>query len=367
MTRQMLLIPAVALTVSGCALTVSGNETFLDPPAYASLVKKAAVWQPTRIAEMNLRQGPAGDGAFGPLATVRCTFVDEKPSGVTPKFKCRLPDGDDLKVKYGRDNGEVYAEVAATRLLWALGFGADAMYAVRVECEGCPPALAEGDAGATIVAPGVMRFEYAAAERKMPGVELDGPNGPGWSWENLDRIGDDAGPDALAHRDALKLLAVMLQHTDSKRAQQRLMCLGTQRRGANAAECDRPFLLVSDLGKTFGKANALNRDTAGAVNLQEWSATPVWVGESGCTGNLSASFTGTLDNPKISEAGRQFLADLLTQLSDAQLHDLFEGARFPARAAGTPRTGDAGAWVAAFKDKVHQVLQRSCPTHEAQQ
>ena len=35
-------------------------------------------------------------------------------------------------------NGEVYAEVAATRLLWALGFGADRVYPVTVVCKGCP-------------------------------------------------------------------------------------------------------------------------------------------------------------------------------------------------------------------------------------
>ena len=37
--------------------------------------------------------------------------------------------------------------------------------------------------------------------------------------------------------------------------------------------------------------------------------------------------TGTLDKPVISEAGRAFLAGLLAQLSDAQLHDLFDVSR----------------------------------------
>jgi len=44
---------------------------------------------------------------------------------------------------------------------------------------------------------------------------------------------------------------------------------------------------------------------------------------------LPKSSTGTLDNPIIREEGRKFLADLLVQLTDVQLHDLFEAARFP--------------------------------------
>ena len=58
---------------------------------------------------------------------------------MTPKFHCEMPDGQVLKVKYGASNGELPAEVAGTRLLAALGFGADAMYVVgKVRCTGCP-------------------------------------------------------------------------------------------------------------------------------------------------------------------------------------------------------------------------------------
>jgi hypothetical protein len=52
-------------------------------------------------------------------------------SGATPKFNGQLTDGEIVKVKYGRSNAEIRAEVAATRLMSALGFDADAMYALR--------------------------------------------------------------------------------------------------------------------------------------------------------------------------------------------------------------------------------------------
>ena len=42
---------------------------------------------------------------------------------------------------------------------------------------------------------------------------------------------------------------------------------------------------------------------------------------------MSQSWTGTLGDPRITEGGRKFLADLLVQLTDRQLHDVFEVAR----------------------------------------
>ena len=42
-----------------------------------------------------------------------------------------------------------------------------------------------------------------------------------------------------------------------------------------------------------------------------------------CIGDLPKSLTGTLDNPKISEAGRRFLATQLAKLSDRQIRDIF--------------------------------------------
>lgn len=351
------------LVSSSCAMTAKPKaEDAVPASTYTALLERSEVWSSTRISEMNMRTGPAAKNGFAPAAIVRCKYKEEKMGGKTPKFTCELPDGDDIKVKYGRDNGEVYAEVAATRVLWALGFGADRMYPVTVECKGCPPELAKMDAGAKIEGK-VIRFDYAAIERKMDGAEIESEQGPGWSWQDLDAI-TPAAPHGRAHRDALKLLAVMLQHTDTKREQQRLVCLD---KGVDdddedeLAKCVKPFMLISDLGKTFGRANAFNADNPGAVNLRAWSETRVWVGKTGCTGNLHPSVTGTLDDPRISEAGRKFLADLLAQLTKEQLRDVFDVARFADRNAGADAQVDVQAWVNAFQDKVAQISGRTCP------
>ena len=119
-------------------------------------------------------------------------------------------------------------------------------------------------------------------------------------------------------------------------------------------------MMVQDLGLTFGRANLFNRNAVGSVNFEQWSEVPIWTEATGCVGNLAPSQSGSLDNPRIGEAGRKFLADLLVQLSDPQLHDLFEAARFPQRKAPGVRAATSDQWVEAFKKKRDQIVNRSC-------
>ena len=258
-------------------------------------------------------------------------------------------------MKFGGANGEVYAEVAATRLLWALGFGADRMYPVRVICRGCPPEF-----GGVAQADGSRLFDPAVIERKMPGD--DGPAPDGWSWQELETVDEKAGGASRAQRDALKLLAVFIQHTDTKPEQQRLICLDDGETGSEA--CAQPFLLLQDVGVTFGQANTFNANATGSMNFSAWSRTPIWKDATKCVGNLPKSFTGTLDNPVIGEAGRQLLGDLLDRLSDSQLQDLFEvsRAKLRLRSPTDPKSGIVSNddWVGAFKRKRDEINSRRC-------
>lgn len=102
----------------------------------------------------------------------------------------------------------------------------------------------------------------------------------------------------------------------------------------------------------------------GSVNFDQWSKTPIWKDDaSACVGHMAQSQTGTLRDPKISEAGRQFLADLLIQLTDQQLRDLFEVARVKDRSrrpnsAEPPVSVDE--WMAAFKHKREEIVTNRC-------
>jgi hypothetical protein len=373
-------VPVAFLVVT--LLSLLSPPPDVPPADRLDAIRRAQVWTETNVASFDFK---AGEGEFAPWSTVTCDHAEKKFSGTTPKFGCAITPGDILKIKYGEDNNEVYAGVAATRLLRALGFGVDTLYPVRVECRGCPAALRGAPAG-----PSVSAFPVAAIERKMKGKDLMSGGKEGWVWSELDLVDPAAGGAPRAQRDALKLMAVFLQHTDNKMEQQHLICLpapATTVPGDTApvatppvtappatttpastapAPCERPFMLMHDLGNTFGEANKFNRRTISGVHLEKWSSAPVWKDAGQCIGNLSKSFTGNLSNPKISEEGRKFLADLLVQLTDAQLHDLFTVAHFaqgPERMRAATGTADAtvAAWVDAFKKKRAEIVQAHCP------
>jgi len=358
--RLCLALCAVALPL-GYELTQrehgSGKE-YLKSADRIQVIRRAEVWQPTDVASMDLKAGPQ-KGAFAPGATVACDYVKEVFTGTSPKFGCALGKDDHVKVRYGVNNGEVYGGVAATRLLWALGFGADPIYPVHVVCRGCPKDLrGDGTAG-----PDETRFDVAGIERKMPGLEIESFEGPGWAWPELNLVNPTTGATQQTHRDALTLLAVLLQHSDNKTNQQRLICLGEHAEKHELAKCAEPFMMIHDVGQTFGRANLFNRSSIGSVNLEMWSHTPIWKDPKRCIGNLATAQTGTLNDPTISEAGRKFLADLLTKLSDAQLRDLFTVARFADKPVngGTGRT-TVDAWADAFKHKRDEINSVTYPS-----
>jgi hypothetical protein len=353
----------VAFTVcAGSAFTsnaLAADET-VSREVRLAILKHAQLWMPTDVASKDIKAGPQGRDAFAPESVVTCEYVDQKLSGNSPKFACRIGAADEVKVRYGATNGEVYAGVAATRLLWALGFGADRLYPVHIVCRNCPADLP----GGTPIDHAV-KFDVAAIERKMGGREINTPAGEGWAWPELDLVDETAGGAPRAHRDALKLMAGLLQHTDNKPEQQRLVCLDKEepKREGKPDVCAQPFLYIHDLGLTFGEAHWLNQQPVGSVNLERWARTPVWRDGERCVANVHASVTGSLEHPPISEEGRAFLAGLLRQLSDAQLRDLFEVARFSRRGVeegGHISNGTVAEWVAAFKKKRDEIAGRRC-------
>lgn len=346
------------LAVVFCAVPIHAAgqaNTRLDDSARQDFIRRAQVWTATDIPSIDMKAGPSGAGAFQPNQIVTCDYVEKKLSGSSPKFSCAVAKGDAVKVRYGADNEEVQGSTLATRLLWALGFEADRVYPVQVRCQGCPSdpwKKPERAAGERVFTPAII-------ERPPDGYELtDGQDKPGWKFSELDLVDETRGGAPRAQRDALKLLAVFMQHTDTKSEQQRLLCLPG---GLTAGgRCDKPFLMLHDVGLTFGRANTWNQAHKGGVNLGRWMTTPVWKDASACVGNLSKSMTGSLGDPRISEAGRLFLANLLVQLSDQQLTDLFTVAGVDRSRADEGGGASVAQWVAAFKQKREEIVRARC-------
>ena len=362
MRRRNSLTSSVAIVVAvsfGCSDQPAPSADRPRPPGSSATpdrshaFRRARVWNATNIEAINIRTGPAGGFPF--LASVPCDYTARRLSGHSLKFACDLGGGDVVKVKFDERNSEVYGEVAATRLLWALGFGADHMYPVRVRCRGCPASL-----GGTRTDTGETLFDPAAVEREMPGAEFK--DDPGWSWPELDLLDAGAGAASRAEIDALKLMAVLVQHTDTKVEQQRLLCLD-DRASRRPEDCRRPFLMINDLGLTFGRATLLNDNAVSGANFQSWSKMPIWKEATGCVGNLPRSLTGTLGDPRISEEGRRFLASLLVRLSTRQIRELFEVSRFDVRPPSVTAPHAAAPiddWVRVFSEKRDAIVQRRC-------
>ena len=164
-----------------------------------AILQRAKVWQAIDTRSLNLAVGPPLPSAQRIGAELTCTFVfPEKPlTGNTPKFRCEIRPDDVVKVKYGEKNGEVYAEIAASRLFWALGFKVDGMYPARVSCLGCPSdPFAASKADWHLGKPrdvGRHVFDPAAVERPLPGSAIETPGFDGWAWPELDQVNPRAG------------------------------------------------------------------------------------------------------------------------------------------------------------------------------
>jgi hypothetical protein len=335
------------------------------PPEHDDALRRAQVWTDPAgpIESASLAANP--DDRFRADQVVGCRFEPVKASGNSAKFDCALPDGEVVKIKYGRDNPEVFAEVIATRLLSALGFPSDRMYVVAaVECAGCPERPFEasqclGTQKGTIESC-IGKLDYAAVRRlpdavielPVPGRRIEARRLEGWGWKELDKVDPAAGGAPRAHVDALRLMAVFLAHWDNKPENQRLLCLGEK---DGNTTCARPLAMVQDVGATFGPNK---------LNLTGWRNAPIWADTATCTVSMRALPYGGSSFPdvRISEAGRHFLAERLGRLTRAQVHDLFTGARIERYEPIDEASRDVDRWVSVFMDKVAAIVDRpSCP------
>ena len=352
---------AVGVTAGHSQSPSPGRDlSHVTPEERTAYLRRAAIWQPTDIASKDLLAGPQGSGSLTFDQQVGCDYVAPvgPTSGATPKFECALAPDDVVKVKYGRKNGEVYAEVAATRLFWALGFGADRMYPVQVTCRNCP---IDPWYWATEKRVPEKTFEIAAIERRLPGKRIETKEDEGWKWPELDTVDEKAGGAPRAHRDALKLLMVLLQNSDTKPSNQRMQCLpdAVKTDGAGKETCASPLLYVQDLGYAFGEATLLDTKKN---DLQSWAEEPIWKDQAQCVGNLKKSLQGNLKDPTVSEAGRKFLSDLLAKLSDKQITDMFTAARVDRFHRHAERNPPISEWVRVFKKKRDEIAGAHCPS-----
>src|SRR5688500_18013343 len=111
---------------------LSADKRKVSDEERAAVITRAQVWQAPAV--------PVARSSFSApiIKTLSCKFKLTELGGTTPKFDCIVEDGQEIRIKYGK-GPEIPAEVAATRLLRALGFGADDVTLIeKLRCYGCP-------------------------------------------------------------------------------------------------------------------------------------------------------------------------------------------------------------------------------------
>ena len=122
--------------------------------------------------------------------------------------------------------------------------------------------------------------------------------------------------------------------------------------------------MIKDLGGSFGKATKLN---SSKMKLEDWDSAIMWKDATKCVADMPRSFTGSLEDPVISEAGRRFLAEQMLKLRDRQIRDLFLVSNVLKRgetidgAGGIKRRVTIDDWVRVFKRKRSEIVAARCP------
>jgi len=361
------------------ALKHQDGLAYVDSYTRANYIRRATLWQPVDLDRADARAGRQivdSKGASKVLpndSSVECRYVQEELGGTTKKFRCEFVRATDsnnkpvniklgkLKVRY--DSIKTFSDVITSRLAWILGFGSDIETPVRkVICYGCSRDPFHQKAPVQ----GQQTFTQASIETNLPGGEGiyaeetryskdEGKDTPAWHWDDLKYITD---PDRKAQSDGLKLFAVFLEHGDSKAIQNTLLCLTDF--DSNGI-CNDPFLYVKDFGSTLGSDGL----AVHPLNLKRWSTVSLWKDSERCIGDLHVNFANGpgLTDPEISEPGRKFLADLLSNLirHESKLRDIFDAAHIQ-EYDDHGRKYSADDWVRTFKARAAQIIDHpSCP------
>ena len=159
-------------------------------------------------------------------------------------------------------------------------------------------------------------------------------------------------PEQLRDREALKLLAVFINHLDNRKANQRLVCLD----GSSPQGCTgQTVMMIHDVGSTFGGGYKKEINDLSKVNFEDWSAKTIWDDPSTCTASVSAWGSQNMKTTRVSEEGRQFLLNLLKGFSYGtmgrmRVENLFSAVDIKDRGGHT-----AAEWTDVFLRKVKEI------------
>ena len=271
----------ILVTVALIALCVSASAQ-----EKSTVTGTPVLWEKVNIAERDLYWGPGGRELFPVMEGM--TFVGRQTGGNNLKFRLREKEGREWIVKAA---DESQPEVAATRLLWAIGYPTEVDYIV--------PKVSIQKWG---------NYKNVRFEARPDGVK----RGDRWSW-------DDNPFKTSVEFAGLRIMMAMLNNWDLKDENTVVLQKG-----------DKLYYAVSDLGSSFGKLAKHSETRSGrSVNKPEDYAGSTFI-KTVDGGMIHFNYTAARADLMrgINVQHGRWLADLLLQLSDKQITDAFRAANY---------------------------------------
>lgn len=294
---------ALVLSVCLCAFAQRAHEKAAQADATPIL------WQePSDIAARDLLLGPGGELMRPDLSSV--TFIEEQKGGHSTKFRVRDAQGRVWVAKLGK---EAQSEVAATRLLWAVGYFTDITYlAPRVEIQG--KGTFEN-----------VRFE--ARSKQIKRLEE-------WTWKQNPFSG-------TPEFQGLKVMMVLLGNWDIKDSNNRILLVQDEQTGDKQLR-----YIVSDLGSTFGKTSGLLMGTRSEPRDYLKAKFVVRVKGDRVEFNYGGKRGGLFHDITVAQVG--WIGDRLARLSERQIRDAFRAANYS--------EGDVSLLTKAVQARINELV-----------
>jgi hypothetical protein len=305
----------VLTTLVACAPTIRSTES--EPP---SPERMAQLWEDVDPDERGDLFDGVGGGRLRPDPAAIYEFLKKDSAGFSVSYDVRDPSGLEWSVKVG---DEAQSEVAASRLLWAMGYRQPPVYFLpewRFRHEG------------RVVREGAGRFRP-----KLPWLE----NLDIWSWHRNPFVGTQSYRGLLA-------LMMIINSTDLKNNNN---VIYERREDGRMAE---RWYVVRDLGATFGTTGILNPRRNDIDEFEQHG----FIDKVDADGRVEFEYRGRHKEllKDLTAADVHWICGRLAQLNDAQWSDIF-------RAGGYP-PGVAQRYVAKLQAKIAEG--RSLDTSQAQ-
>ena len=268
---------------------------------------KPVLWEPAEISSRDLFLGPGGSAMVPNFEKAK--FLGDQAGGNNLKYRIQDSAGHEWVVKMA---DESQPEVAAVRLLWAIGYPTEINYMV--------PKMNISGKGS---------YKNVRAEARPENIKrLDR-----WSWMDNPFKGS-------REFDGLKLMMAMLNNWDLKDENNVILQQG-----------DKHYYAIADLGSSFGRGADTPGGRAGrSVNKpQDYASSGFIKGIE--NGEVALEFKTYNDSyiKGIKVENARWLADLLTQLSDKQIEDAFRAADY--------NPADVKALARAFRQRIDRLDQ----------